>query len=296
MPEILFHADDFGITPEQSRRILACSGRCGGQGALNSLSVLANSPRFAECADLLDEWLEAIHVGLHLNIVEGRCCAAPQDIPLLVDDRGFFSAGFARLLLTSALPGERQVELRRQIALELGAQIDRFLKRFPTLRRHLRLDSHQHFHMIPVVFAALSDALAARDCAVEYLRIPAEPIRPFLAAPRSFAAIPPVNWVKNLLLNALWLINKKSPPAHIAGGPPAVFCGLNFSGRMTSVNFGRIRPTFTRHAAAQGRSLEILFHPGGVPSPQDCLDPRKTAFVDFYTSSSREAEARAVKG
>ena len=37
---IWFHADDYGVTPEQSKRILDCYK----QGVLNSISVLPNSP------------------------------------------------------------------------------------------------------------------------------------------------------------------------------------------------------------------------------------------------------------
>ena len=49
--DFIFHADDFGITLEQSRRILEfCDGCPGGRGLLNSLSVLAGSPRFEDPA------------------------------------------------------------------------------------------------------------------------------------------------------------------------------------------------------------------------------------------------------
>ena len=294
--EILFHADDFGITPAQSRRILACSDLCGGRGALNSLSVLANGPHFAECADLLDSRLGAVRVGLHLNIVEGPCCADPERIPLLADARGFFKPGFGQLLMAGAGPG--RADRQRQIACELGAQIDRFLGRFPALRRGLRLDGHQHCHMIPVVFEALAQALETRDCVIEYLRVPAEPAAPFLTNPRALAAAPPINWVKHALLNGLWRLNKNGPAARglNAGREPAVFCGLNFSGRMTAANFGLVRRAFEAHAAARRRDLEFLFHPGGVDCPEDCLDPRKAGFVAFCTSPMRNQEALALQG
>ena len=80
--DFIFHADDFGITPEQSRRILECCDGCpGGRGLLNSLSVLAGSPRFEECASLLDGRPEGLRVGVHLNFVEGPCCADPAAVP-----------------------------------------------------------------------------------------------------------------------------------------------------------------------------------------------------------------------
>ena len=40
-----FHADDYGLFPAQSRRILEC---CTG-GALNGTSLLPNSPWLEDC-------------------------------------------------------------------------------------------------------------------------------------------------------------------------------------------------------------------------------------------------------
>jgi len=116
--DLIFHADDFGITPEQSEHILRCSDICGGTGALNSLSVLVNSPHFPTCADLLDEHLDSLRVGLHVNIVEGRCCADPATIPLLVDGNGVFKHSFAELLF--APRGEMRCAYRSQLAAEIG--------------------------------------------------------------------------------------------------------------------------------------------------------------------------------
>ena len=100
--DFIFHADDFGITPEQSRRILeCCDDYPGGAGLLNSLSILAGSPRFEECADLLDGRPDGLRVGVHLNFVEGPCCADPVDVPLLVDEKGMFKLGYGGLLAGS---------------------------------------------------------------------------------------------------------------------------------------------------------------------------------------------------
>ena len=47
---VTFHADDYGITEQQAADILKLSQVCGGQGALSSVSIFANSPAFEAAA------------------------------------------------------------------------------------------------------------------------------------------------------------------------------------------------------------------------------------------------------
>lgn len=218
--DFIFHADDFGITPEQSRRILECCDGCpGGRGLLNSLSVLAGSPRFEECASLLDGRPEGLRVGVHLNFVEGPCCADPAEVPLLVDEKGMFKLSYGGLLAGSW--GAHSAELRRQLTVEAGAQIARVVGRFPELAGHLRVDGHQHTQLIPAVFDATLEAVRRSGCTLEYLRIPAEPTRAYL---RSGVAgtVRPVNWVKHALLNALWRRDRRA----LAASPAVLREGL----------------------------------------------------------------------
>ena len=49
MRRIIYHADDFGANEEVSEHILDCYR----EGALNSLSVLPNSPCLAHCMEML---------------------------------------------------------------------------------------------------------------------------------------------------------------------------------------------------------------------------------------------------
>ena len=297
--DVIVHADDFGIAPDQSRRILACAGAgdpgdpgANGSralaGSLNSLSVLVTSPRFRECAEMLRPLEGALSVGLHVNLVEGRCAAPPADIALLVDEDGTFKRGFAGLLLVSLA---RPRASRAQLTREIGAQIELFLSEFPQMKERLRIDSHQHFHLIPAVFDALAQAVEASGCAVEYIRIPAEPIAPFIRS-GVLHLVPAVNWVKSGVLNALWQLNKNKVPDIMRHS--AVFCGIAFSGRMTKANVGRVAQAFKDYAAKKRLPVEFLFHPGGVRDAGECLNPRLPGFVAFYLSPNRAAEAAAA--
>lgn len=286
--DVIVHADDFGIAEAQSRRILECARFMAG-GALNSLSVLVTSPRFRECAKMLKPLSDDLFVGLHVNLVEGRCAADAASIPLLVDEDGVFKRGFGGLLLVSIV---RPRASRDQVATEIGAQIDLFLSEFPELKDRLRIDSHQHFHLIPAVFDALVTAVEAAGCTVEYIRIPAEPLAPFVQS-RALRLVAPINWVKHGVLNALWQLDKRKVPG--IGRHTAVFCGIGFSGHMTKGNVARVAQAFKDYAAARKMPVEFLFHPGGVSDAGECLNPNLPGFVAFYTSPNRAAEAEAAK-
>ena len=91
--KIWFHADDFGVTKEQSERILECFRN----GALNSISVLPNSGALKESLQILDSADPdgtGIRRVLHLNFVEGRPLAGAQNVPDLVDKTGRFDKSF----------------------------------------------------------------------------------------------------------------------------------------------------------------------------------------------------------
>lgn len=290
---ILFHADDFGMNVPQSQRILRCSSACGGHGALNSLSIMANSPHFDECADLLEPYVDRIHVALHVNVVEGPCAADPEDVPLLVDDHGVFKLSFAQMLFMSWFSNEQtKRDLHEQLFFEVCAQLDRYLLRWPQMRDRLRIDSHQHFHLIPTLFDVLSEAMSSHGCTLEYMRIPAEPLMPFAHTPSIWTKTPPINWIKHWLLNYLWRLDKKKFPEYESTS--AVFCGINFSGHMTPDRVLAVYPRLVSYARKHSMGLEMLFHPGGFDDPTLAMNPDLTGFVDFYMSDLRHEEARSL--
>ncbi len=84
---IWFHADDFGVTTGQSERILDCYQN----GALNSISVIANTPVLEETLEILDRAdpdKTRIRRVLHLNFVEGKPLSGAENVPDLVDSSG----------------------------------------------------------------------------------------------------------------------------------------------------------------------------------------------------------------
>ena len=308
MAKMYFHADDFGITVEQARDILSLSTLCGGNGALNSLSIFVNSPSFPESSKLLLPFLceEDLRICLHLNLVEGPCVSNPSLIPLLVDERGMFRHDFLGLLKLGV--SSHRTEVLTQITLECRNQIKKFVHTFPILRQKLCLDSHQHTHAVPLVYKALGRALVAEGCKVRTLRAPLDPLKVYrnietLPAPKrrncgsdtGKVSIPPINRSKVFLIDMLWQRCDVNviPWASAKPEESPLFCGVALSGEMHRFNASLLQ-AFEAEAARQHRSLEILFHPVSVPL-EECLDPQNTPFAQACASPNRDKESLVLK-
>ena len=279
-PCINIHADDYGMTAQCNARIQTCWE----QGCVNAVSVMVNGNE-----PLLPED-SRVPVALHLNLVEGKALTPAEQVPLLVREDGYLKHSFFWLMILSLSPKRRQLE--QQLYLEIQAQLVQFQRLFPN-ERELLLDSHQHTHMIPLVFSTLLRAIRDLGLKVSYMRIPAEPIGPFLREPSLYLTYRPTNLVKNAVLNFLWYFNRKQ--FRESGISTAIFCGILFSGEMDQRRLAKVFPHFLRLAQNRGMDLEFLFHPGAILPGEPFLDPKKTGFCDFYRSSGRLTDGETVR-
>lgn len=289
---LIIHADDYGITAEQAQAILSLSDACAGHGGLSSVSIFANSPAFEESARMIRPYVEsgAIACGVHLNVVEGYPLSQVRDVPLLVNERGAFAHSFTGFLAASTVRAFDRDGMREQLAREFHAQIERFLTAFPGERKHLRIDTHQHTHMVPLVHDALTAACRRADCVVSTARIPVESLGPHLASPKRIAAIRPINLVKDALLSVL----ASHCRADLEEGCRIPeFSGIVLSGCMQKTTPELLHDMEAR-AAKHGRDLEVLFHPVSVPREQ-CLDPENAPFAAACASPGRDAEAELIR-
>lgn len=163
---IEYHADDYGLFPTQSRRIADCCLN----GVTNRVSVMPNSPYLPECMEILRPIEKDSRIAVHLNFMEGHSICIPEEIDFLVNKQGIFNVSFGKLLLAFVLPS--RLKYRAQLKKEIHAQIHAVT---PYLEgRPLRIDSHSHYHMLPVVFDALMDVIQEENLSVSYIRIPEE--------------------------------------------------------------------------------------------------------------------------
>jgi predicted glycoside hydrolase/deacetylase ChbG (UPF0249 family) len=182
---LIVHADDFGLTRAVSEGIV----RAHGDGIVTSASIMAVGAAFDHAVAL---WREtpSLDVGVHLTLVEERPLTSPRRIPSLVTPAGRFhphAMAFTKRYLLGAISLD-------EVRLELVAQLERVLEQGIPVSH---LDSHQHLHMLPGIFALTVEL--AGHYAIPAVRIVRErvPLAP-LKGPRAY-----VRAAQLTILNAL---------------------------------------------------------------------------------------------
>ena len=285
---IEFHADDYGLFPAASRRIIECIN----DGYISAVSIMPNSKHLAECMDILKkECKKEVRLTVHLNLVEGSPLSPVEEVPDLVDADGNFDVSFMELMLNCVLPGPKK-SLKEQIKKEFKLQIDNCLKYFPD-GKGIRLDSHRHYHAIPIVFDALDELIREEGYDVISVRIPQE--RPeFYRHILRFEYLKPINVVKTILLYMLCRIDGLRHRG-LYDSYASDFSGVMFSGHMTYKNLVRILGNISANRGAFKDNIELLFHPGAVLEEEDAEQITDMSDVGFMTDTMRLREGEAVK-
>lgn len=276
-----YHADDFGLFPAQSQRILDCHTH----GKLNGVSVMPNSEYLDACMAMLEPVREEISLTIHLNLIEGRSLTEP--CKGLTDPEGTLGASFGGLLLHSCLPGRKKC--KDWLKGEFRAQIQAVAKYLPE-NEPLRLDSHAHYHMVPVVFDALMEVIREDGLEVSYIRIPKEHIGLYVRHLREIHSFAPINLVKVMILNLLAWRNERKYGSYLDTLEKRVFLGVFLSGRMYRENVEPLLEDAERLARKKGQKLEILAHPGGVEEPEDVERLTNRNDIAFLCSDLRRKE------
>ena len=271
---IYFCADDYGISKISNTRIEECLKN----GVLNKISVLPNSDALDFKRRLLGE---NVKLSLHLNLIEGYPLSKKEDVSLIVSDKGFFKYSFIGLFFLSIF-GNRSL-LEKQLYNEIKMQID-FWKKEMGEETPILVDSHQHTHMIPLVFKTLMRVIKEENVEVEYIRIPAEPILPYIKSPSLYFKFRPIGLIKQWLLKFLKFVNRKElKKANIKS---ALFMGIMFSGQLTEDKINKLLPYYKK----QNENIEIAFHPGYLESGESLIDGFRQNFKKFYYSKWRRTE------
>lgn len=137
---LIVNADDFNLTQGVSRGILQAHD----YGIVTSTSFLINLPVSRSLVRELTK-RKRLGVGLHLNVTLGRSLSSPEEIPSLVNSKGYFRRG-------------SELDLRKirqeDLVTEYEHQIERFKNVFARLPTHL--DTHHHLHEEKKIFEVLT--------------------------------------------------------------------------------------------------------------------------------------------
>ena len=274
-------ADDYGLNHISSMRIQECIEK----GSLNKISVFPNFDKF----DLHKiSQAKNIRISLHLNLVEGKCMADSSEIDLIADKKGNFKHTFGGLLKLNLL---HRKKFESQLYKEIRAQVLYWKSILPNDIAFC-IDSHQHTHMIPAVFKVLIRVLKEEKTDAKYIRIPAEPILPYIKTPSLYFTYSPLNIIKQWLLKLLWQINKKYAKEYKIN--TSYFMGILFSGKMDEKRVNKILPKYAELAQKDGRDIEVLFHPGYLNKSEITFENPDVVFEKFYISENRKTEFDSV--
>ena len=265
---------------------------------------------------------DKIRAVIHLNFVEGKPCVlldsqesdASQDtcttafedsvatsnpVSLLTDARGMFNCTYGKILKASFLSSKSlRAQYKEQFKIEIAAQLAAGSKLLGT--KTLSIDSHQHYHMIPLVYEALMEVITENDYKIDYLRVPVDPATPIWTTPGLLFKMPPVNFIKWSLLKFLSTRRKSLERRHYSSissmHQAPIFFGMPFTCQMQKgLVDNRLFKKYLKIAQRSGRDLELMFHPGAVFSPSDLLDSSQVDLVEFYSSENRQAEKDVIQ-
>jgi len=283
-----FHADDYAVSVKSSEDIRVLSE----EGCLDSISVLPNMSAFDKVQSPAS-W--CVKCSVHLNFMEGHCCSHKEGLPDLVDENGFFKTSWLKLMAASYNPLKRNA-VRKQLAEEIIAQIEKCIEAKVIKPQAVRIDSHQHTHMIPVVADALFDSvekLSAFGIRVEFIRNTEDPVLLYLRSCGALKNVRLANILKCLILNFYSISFKRK--LKDAGLPISYLCGVFYSGQMDAERLRIMLPVYERFAEKKNRRVEVLFHPGSVKRCEITEEFVKHGFVEFHLSPDRHIEYESIR-
>ena len=304
MIELDVHADDYALTVHTSQDILECMKK----GKLDSISILANMSCSGKCMDMLVEAIPELpflpRMSVHLDFVEGKCLAGSSEVPLLArEESDFVGLSWGNLFILSFHPGKRRAakeQLKKEIRAQLLAgqrEIGRCMEEagkhhIPCRQKGMRIDSHQHAHIIPIVWEALTEVIAEENYRVEYIRNSKELLNVFLKKVSLWKTYRPVNFIKNRLLYLFSFKVDRYAEEHSM--QQMYLWGLVMSGRMDYDRIVRLYPAVMSKAEKAHRTLEFCIHPGRMLAEEVTEEVGRRAADDFYLRSDRQVEKDAV--
>ena len=287
---IEIHADDYGYSLNTSKQIIDCIQN----GQLDGISLICNTEAYKESMELFFKLIPSFaklpYMTVHLDLVEG------------IHDGELLPMSWGKLFLYSFLPGrkelkqqlkdtitkqirtcQRDVERCMQIAEENGVECN---------QKGIRIDSHVHTHLVPIVWKSLTEVIEEEGFNVEYIRNPKEPLIPFLIDKSLIKSFRPINFIKNRML--MLLSNKTDHYCDEHKIVKMYMCGLMCSGHMDIERLNRILPELIKFSEKKGRRLEVLFHPGRATEDEYSSEKNETYFREFNSSTDRDIEREAV--
>eukprot|EP00008_Paramoeba_atlantica_P007866 CAMPEP_0201490714 /NCGR_PEP_ID=MMETSP0151_2-20130828/27144_1 /ASSEMBLY_ACC=CAM_ASM_000257 /TAXON_ID=200890 /ORGANISM="Paramoeba atlantica, Strain 621/1 / CCAP 1560/9" /LENGTH=284 /DNA_ID=CAMNT_0047876777 /DNA_START=96 /DNA_END=947 /DNA_ORIENTATION=- len=261
---LIINADDLGYCHERDRGVLSLHEK----GVVLSVSLLVNGQSSVSAAKLCSE--RGISTGLHLNLTEGTPISPPNAVPSLVDSGGMM------LGKTTFWETVNSISVA-DIKTETIAQLEKFRELVGSYP--VRVDGHQHVHIIGRVFDVLVPLL--EEYGVKIIRIPFELDPEWRGSQESRPFVQNVSRLADQILQTDRISQGN-------GGSPLTttdhFFGLSSMGE--ELQMRRLREVDFQCVGA-GEAVEWMVHPG----------ERSVGYGDeFSQSPDREWEMNVLGG
>jgi len=310
------HADDFGQTINTTKDILELMK----MGHLDGISILPNMSDFDESMKMYDEALTDMPfiplMSIHMDLVEGK----------MLSSEGLISWNWKKLFLASfhlpirvedgnlnvspnkshfSFPSETYLSLKNEIREQIQsgqAAICDIRKKAKELGiadanrndislKRIRIDSHQHAHMLPIVWKALMEVVSEENYQIEFVRASYELRSPFLkkSKVRKWRL---VNILKNYILSFFapkvikYAVRSKSEYRYL--------WGLIMSGCMDYERIQKIMPLMIEECSKKGVGVDLNFHPGLMLEEEINPEIPQKSIEEFYMSTNRKTEFDTV--
>ena len=297
MPALVVNADDMGVSRGATLGIV----KAHVEGIVTSASLAVTTPYYEHAVETCQRDCPKLGLGLHFTLSAGRPVSPAGDVPLLTDDRGYFSWRFMPLM--GAMWRAKRSDLRQQIELELEAQLERATRDGVSLDH---IDSERHVHLIPGIFELV--VAAARRRNIPFVRWGRDAGWRYVMPGHLGALIANGGFIKTALLAGLSWQNRRRCPDFSSSEYVASY-----------LYTGRLDLLLTRLIARPPSDgvTEIMVHPG-IPDEsrgvefgnrelerylldadrsrelEACINARRLidrASLSSYTQLAREAEA-----
>ena len=272
----LRHADDLGLAAGVDAAILELAR----SNQLDGASLLVDGPTAASAAAAWMAMGRPRSLCLHLCLTEGPDRSAGSALP----------ASFGQLLLASLLPGRRQ-RIRPQLEHSIRRQVNRY--RELTGEQRIRLDGHQHIHLVPVVLDSLLSL--AEELQIDWIRTTAEPLPTDLPWRSWLSTVTSGGLLKWLVLQSLSAMAEPRLLAHGIATNTA-FAGVLFTGRMAGRPLERSLSALMTTPRRRGLGPAMLLaHPAEQGSASALAKNGFELSAGFFASPWRQREWQALK-
>ena len=241
--QLIINADDYGYYPCISKGIVEAANA----GVITATGILANSPDLATQLAWLDS-VDNLDLGVHLNLTFRQPLTAVM-VGKLAQYQGNFPSAYAMsaMLLTGKISlNDVRDEWRAQIEACRGKNL-RFL------------NSHEHIHMLPVLFPLVLEL--AQEFGIPHVRL----TQAEWLAPYGVSAL-----IRNTLMQAMQAVNQRRLKVKTP-----LFLGLSRSGKLDydylAAVIAKLKP---------GHSYELMCHPGRYDAAE-ITDPRLLSYHDW---------------